>query len=102
VNGIASTGKLGKHFLSYLLVLLFGENLTQCVTVSTKIPKQLKEKMQRFKIKPSKIIRKALEDEVKKREMEALKEEINRLKPVLEKVSMDDVVKGIREDRDSR
>ncbi len=88
--------------LSYLLVLLFGENLTQSVTVSTKIPKQLKEKMQRLKIKPSKILRKALEDEVKKREMEELKEEINKLKPLLEKVSMDDIVKSIREDRENR
>ena len=92
----------GKTLLSYLLVLLFGENLTQCVTVSTKIPKQLKEKIQRLKIKPSKILRKALEDEVKKREMEELKEEINKLKPVLEKVSMDDIVKSIREHRENR
>ena len=88
--------------LSYFLVILFGENLTQCVTVSTKIPKQLKEKIQRLRIKPSKILRKALEDEVKKREMEELKEEINKLKPVLEKVSMDDIVKSIREDRENR
>ena len=88
--------------LSYMLVLLFGENLAHCVTVSTKIPKQLKEKIQQLRIKPSKILRKALEDEVKKREMEELKEEINKLKPVLEKVSMDDIVKSIREDRDSR
>jgi antitoxin CcdA len=80
----------------------FGENLTQCVTVSTKIPKQLKEKIQRLRIKPSKILRKALEDEVKKREMEELKEEINKLKPVLEKVSMNDIVKSIREDRENR
>ncbi len=75
--------------------------MTQCVTVSTKIPKQLKEKIQRFKIKPSKILRKALEDEVKRREIEELKQEINRLKPVLEKVSMDDIVNSIREDRES-
>ncbi len=75
--------------------------MTQCVTVSTKIPKQLKEKIQRFKIKPSKILRKALEDEVKRREIEELKQEINRLKPVLEKVSMDDRVNSIREDRES-
>jgi antitoxin CcdA len=74
----------------------------QCVTVSTKIPKQLKEKIQKFKIKPSKILRKALEDEVKKREVAELKEEIERLKPVLEKVSMEDVVKSIREDRENR
>jgi antitoxin CcdA len=76
--------------------------LAQCVTVSTKIPKQLKEKIRRFKIKPSKILRKALEDEVRKREIEELKKEIDMLKPVLEKLSMEDVVKSIREDRDSR
>lgn len=74
----------------------------QSVTVSTKIPKQLKEKIQKFKIKPSKILRKALEDEVKKMEVTELKEEIDRLKPVLEKVSMEDVVKSIREDRENR
>ena len=93
---------LRKTFLSYFLVLLCGEKMTQSVTVSTKIPKQLKEKMQQLKIKPAKILRKALEDEVKRREIEELKEEITRLKPTLKKVSMDDVVKGIREDRDSR
>ena len=96
------SGLCWETLLSYLPVFLFGENLTQCVTVSTKIPKQLKEKIQRLKIKPSKILRKALEDEVKKREMEELKEEINKLKPVLEKVSMDDIVKSIKEDRENR
>jgi Ulp1 family protease len=69
------------------------------VTVSTKIPKQLKEKIKHLKIKPSKILRKALEDEVKRREVEELKQEINKLKPTFDKVSMDDIVKSIREDR---
>lgn len=72
------------------------------MTVSTKIPKQLKERMQRLKIKPSKILKKALEDEVKKRELEELKEEINRLKPILNKITTADTVVSIREDRDSR
>jgi hypothetical protein len=39
---------------------------------------------------------------VPKKEVRALKEEINRLKPILEKISTDDVVKSIREDKDSR
>lgn len=77
-------------------------SLQESVTVSTKIPKQLREKIQRLKIKPSKILRKALEDEVKKREVQELKEEINKLKPTLEKISLQDAVKSIREDRDSR
>jgi len=85
------------------LVVSYGENaVQQSVTVSTKIPKQLKEKIQRLKIKPSKILRKALEDEVKKREVEELKEEIDRLKPTFAKVSMENIVKSIREDRDNR
>jgi antitoxin CcdA len=90
--------------LSYFKVVIFGEKnlVQQCVTVSTKIPKQLKEKIQKFKIKPSKILRKALEDEVKKREVEELKVEIDKLKPILDKISVEDIVKSIREDRDSR
>jgi hypothetical protein len=47
-------------------------------------------------------LRKALEDEVKKREVEELKVEIEKLKPILDKVSVEDIVKSIREDRDSR
>ena len=91
----------GKHFY-LLLILLFCEKLPQRVTVSTKIPKQLKEKMSVLKIKPSKILRKAIEDEIKRKEAEQLKEEIDRLKPILKKISIEDVIKSIREDRDSR
>jgi antitoxin CcdA len=76
--------------------------MTQDVTVSTKIPKQLKEKMQRLKIKPAKILREALEDEVRKREIDEIKEEITKLKPALEKISTTEAVKSIREDRDIR
>ena len=89
-------------FLSLILLLLFGENLSKSVTVSTKIPKQLKEKIDRLKIKPSRLLRKALEDEIKRRETQELKEEIEKLKPILEKISIEDIVKSIREDRDSK
>jgi hypothetical protein len=58
--------------------------------------------MKSLKIKPSKLLRKAIEDEIKRKETEELKEEISKLKPILEKVSMEDIVKSIREDRDSR
>lgn len=76
--------------------------MVECVSVSTKIPKKLKEKMQRYKIKPAKVMRTALEDEVKRREIDELKAEIEKLKPTLEKISIDDIVKSIREDRDTR
>lgn len=47
-------------------------------------------------------MRKALEDEVKRREVEELKEELKKLKPILDKISPDDIVKSIREDRDNQ
>jgi hypothetical protein len=75
---------------------------SECVTVSTKIPKPLKEKMIKLKIKPSKLLRKAIEDEVKRKEIEELKEELTKLKPILDKVSMEEIVRSIREDRESR
>jgi hypothetical protein len=46
--------------------------------------------------------RKGLDKEAKKRGFEELKKDIVMLKPILDKIPMDDVVKGIREDRDHR
>jgi len=51
-----------------------------------------------LRIKPSKLLRKAIEDEIRRREAERLKEEIERLKPILNKVSLEQIVKGIREE----
>ena len=65
-------------FLFSFLLLPLGENLSKSVTVSTKIPKQLKEKIDRLKIKPSRLLRKAIEDEITRRETEELKEEIDK------------------------
>lgn len=73
--------------------------MSKYTTVSIKIPQEVKEKMKELKIKPSKLLRKAIEDEIRRREAEKLKEEIEKLKPVLDKVSMEEVVKNIREDR---
>jgi len=95
-------GKSLANFFYYFSLLPFGEKMADCVTVSTKIPKPLKEKMIKLKIKPSKLLRKAIEDEVKRKEMEELKGQIDKLKPILDKVSIEDIVKSIREDRDSR
>lgn len=58
--------------------------------------------MEKLKIKPSKVLRKAIEDEVKRREAQKLKQEVDRLKPVLNKVSVEDAVKSVREDRERR
>lgn len=76
--------------------------MSKYTTVSTKIPQELKEKMKQLEIKPSKLLRKAIEDEIRKREAKKLKEDIEKLKPVLNKVSVEEIVKSIREDRAHR
>lgn len=94
--------KIRKTFYFSLLVLPIGENLSKSVTVSTKIPPELKEKMKQLKIKPSRLLRKAIEDEIRRKEAEKLTEEIDKLKLTLDRVSVEEIVKSIREDRNSR
>ncbi len=43
-----------------------------------------------------------IEDEIKRKETELLREEVDKIKPIPEKVSIEDIVKSTREDRDSR
>jgi len=71
-------------------------------TVSARITPELKEKIDKYKVKTSQVIRKALEEEVRKRELEALQEQVRRLKPLLDRITTEEVVRSIREDRDKR
>jgi len=72
------------------------------VTISVKVPIELKEKIKKLGIKPSNLLRKAIEEEVRSREVERIKGEIEELKPLLSKISIEDVTKSIREDREQR
>ena len=72
------------------------------VTVSVKIPIEVKEKLQKLGIKPSMLLRRAIEKEVRKEEVKAIKKEVERLKGALDKIPIEDVIRSIREDRDAR
>ena len=69
-------------------------------TVSAKIPREIKHKIDEYGIKPSEVIRKAIYSEIKKFEMMRLKKESESLKPILNKIKSEQVTKSIREDRD--
>ncbi|MBS7623065.1 hypothetical protein KEJ39_05245 [Candidatus Bathyarchaeota archaeon] len=71
-------------------------------TVSVKVPVKLKQELEKLGIKPSKLLKKAIEEEIRRREVEKVRREIESLKPTLEKISMEDIVKSIREDREQR
>ena len=72
------------------------------VTVSAKVPEELKQKMEELSIRPSEIIRKAIEEEVDLREVEKIKEMLEEAEPILAKLSVERAVRSIREDRGSR
>jgi antitoxin CcdA len=71
-------------------------------TVSARITPELKEKIDKYNVKTSQVIRNALEEEVKRRELEELEEQARRLKPLLDRMTTEEVVRSIREDRDKR
>ena len=72
------------------------------ITVSVKVPVEIKERMKKLNIKPSKLLRKTIEEEIKRREVELINEELATLRPVLDRIPLDEAVKSIREDRESR
>jgi len=75
--------------------------LSKYVTVSVKIPREIKEKLEELGIKPSQILKKAIAEELRRREIEDLKRLVNETKPILNKISIEYAVKSIREDREN-
>jgi len=69
------------------------------VTVSAKVPRWLKEAMDRLGIKPGPVIRRALEQEVKKAMLRKLEEKARELAKELPQIPDEEVAKLIREDR---
>ena len=72
------------------------------VTVAAKIPRRLKEFMDRYGIKPGPIIREALEREVKRRLLEEAERKARALKGKLSVIPDEEIVRLIREDREAR
>ncbi len=72
------------------------------VTVSTKVKRELLEEARGLGINVSEVMRRALEEEVRRRRLLRLEERLGTKKAILEKIDLDEVVELIRRDRDSR
>ena len=66
------------------------------------VPKELKESLSRYGVEISKVVRKALEDEVKRRRVEELKRVAGELGSFFAKISDEEIVKTVRESREPR
>jgi LytS/YehU family sensor histidine kinase len=72
------------------------------VTVSTKVRREVVEKARMLGISISEFLRMKLEEEVKRRELELIKQKLDSLRDVLEAVDVERIVRHVREDREAR
>lgn len=76
--------------------------MSKLITVSAKISEELKRKADEMEINISALVRKALEDEIKRRELqkvlETLKEEVKRV-PELPEGTVVEIIRNMREGR---
>jgi len=72
------------------------------VTVSAKIPEDLRRRARELNINISRLVRVAIEREVKLREEELLRKMAKEASQVLRKIPQAEIVKAIRETREQR
>ena len=70
--------------------------------VSVRIDKETKELIKELGINVSETVRKALQEEIRKRREEELTEDLNKAKVILGKVSNQEIIRAVREARDQR
>jgi len=71
------------------------------VTVSTKVEREVVEKAKRLGINVSEFLRRKLEEEFERREIELITKRLNELSDVLDAIDIERVVRHVREDRES-
>jgi len=69
------------------------------ITVSVKVPRRLKELLDKYGIRPGPLVRQALEEEVRKAVLRELEDEIKGISEEMQGISDEEVVRLIREDR---
>jgi len=72
------------------------------ITVSAKIRRELWTKLKKYNVNISRVIKEALEEEVKKREEEELRRDLAKASSILKKIPRERIVRHIRETRETR
>lgn len=68
-------------------------------TISVKVSSDLKAKLAQYGVKTGEVVRSALEEEVRRRQLEEIEKRLDAIRPALEKIGTEDIVASIREDR---
>jgi len=72
------------------------------VTVSAKIDRELHRKLKRYGIPISMVIKRALEEEVQRKEEEELRNTLGEMQRILKKIPQDELIQAIRSSREER
>lgn len=72
------------------------------VTITIRVPKKIKEELAKYGVKMSEVVRRALEEEIKRRKLEDLKKSAKELGELLAKIPDEEIVKSIKEARERR
>jgi folate-dependent phosphoribosylglycinamide formyltransferase PurN len=70
--------------------------------IAVRISKELKEELKKYQIDQKEVIRQALVDAVKRAKARDLENRVKDIEEILDKLSAEDAVKYIREDREKR
>ena len=72
------------------------------MTVSTKVRRELAERARELGVNVSEVLRRALEEEVRRRELELLERRLEEVGAALDRIDIEEIVGIIREYREGR
>ncbi len=70
--------------------------------MSVKVRRDLVERARALGVNIPEVVRKAIEEEVRRRELELIRKKLESVKDLLDQIDIDRVVESIREGRESR
>lgn len=76
--------------------------MTEYTTISAKIDKEKKKKLEKYAINITGLIRDAVEKEIQKKEDAEMNDKIKEASKILSKIPLETIVELIRADRESR
>ena len=74
--------------------------MNKYTTISAKIPEEEREEIKKLGLNPTSIIRKAVQEEIRRAKNKDLIEKMKKVAPIISKLNLDEIVSDIREDRE--
>ena len=74
--------------------------MKKSATISAKISEEERDEIRKLKLNPTEIIKKAVQEEIKRARNEELIKKMKEVRPVILKMKLEEIVSDIREDRE--